>query len=134
MKISAPGPSLLGGSATLQHRTVGGVFFRRLSTGFLPLVWQDKWENWERQCVHGGGQSLLHLRLPQGPSVSNARCAELPVMGAAWSPVLERINSLWAVGLNATMVVADFFRHFLAPLQAHPHQHVRPPSIARWQA
>jgi len=53
--------------------------------------------------------------------LSNARCAELPVMGAAWSPVLERINSLWAVGLNATMVAADFFRRRINPLQARPH-------------
>ena len=56
------------------------------------------------------------LHLPQGPPVSNARWSELSVMGVAWLPVLERINSLRAVGLTSTMVVVDFFRCRIAPL------------------
>ena len=48
--------------------------------------------------------------------MSNARWSELSVMGVAWLPVLERINSLRAVGLTSTMVVVDFFRCRIAPL------------------
>ena len=37
-----------GAGAAPQHRTVGGVLFRRRGADFLPLVRRDKWENWER--------------------------------------------------------------------------------------
>jgi hypothetical protein len=36
-----------GAGASPQHRTIGGVFFRRRGTDFFPLVRKDKWENWE---------------------------------------------------------------------------------------
>ena len=40
----------------------------------------------------------------------------MPVLDAAWAPVLEQFDLLWQAGLTATMVAADFFRYCMAPL------------------
>ena len=45
----------------------------------------------------------------------------MPVLDAAWAPVLERFNLIRQAGLTATMVAADFFRYCMAPLEARPY-------------
>jgi len=113
-------PSLSpGASVPPQNHT---VFFRRCANDFFPLARKGKWENWERQwlCVEVDDPSP-RLRLAQGSTVSNSRWSEMPGLGVAWTPLLDRINSLRAVGLTATMVAADFFRRYIAPLQDCPH-------------
>ena len=62
-----------------------------------------------------------HLCLPQRPPVVNSRWTEVPVLGAAWRPVLDQIELFRQARVIMAMVATDFFRHRLAPLQARPH-------------
>ena len=45
----------------------------------------------------------------------------LPVLGAAWAPVLEKFDLLRRAGVTATMVAANIFGQCLALLQARPY-------------
>ena len=78
---------------------------------------QEKWENWERQRLYMevASESEL-LRIPQGPPVANSRWTEVPVLGAAWRPVLGRIEWLWQALAFHRDGGTDYFHHRLAPL------------------
>ena len=45
----------------------------------------------------------------------------MPVLDAAWAPVLEQFDLLRRAGITATMVAANIFGRCLAPLQARPY-------------
>jgi hypothetical protein len=113
----SPGPG-----AAPQPRFVGGVFFKRHGSSFLPLARRGKWENWERHWLYIEVHSLSPLLLlSQGPPAGNNCWTEVPVLGAMWASVMGRIETLWQARLTSTMVAAEFFRRCLAPLQARPH-------------
>lgn len=58
------------------------------------------------------------LRLLAGPPPANPLWKERPTFGVEWRPVLDRLALLRQASLTSMMVVFNFFRRHLAPLQA----------------
>jgi hypothetical protein len=89
-----------------------------MSSSYISAFSSAKWEDWRTDWVITTTDANNRLELPTGGPLldRNSRKAR-PSLPAELDPVLDRVKVLARGGLTSIMVLGDFLRHRIAPLQ-----------------
>jgi hypothetical protein len=100
---------------------VGAYYFqlRQAMTGsYISTCSSARWDGWRDDWVIVKSDASERLEVPTGgPLTTSDFWKAVPFLPAEFNPVLDRIKRLARGGLTSLMVLADFLRRRIAPLQ-----------------
>jgi hypothetical protein len=101
--------------------TIGAYYFQLwhgMSSSYISAFSSAKWEDWRMDWVIAMTDANNRLEQPtEGPLLyCNSRKAR-PSLPGELDPVLDRVKVLVRGGLTSMMVLGDFLRLHIAPLQ-----------------
>jgi hypothetical protein len=100
---------------------VGAYYFqlRQAMTGsYISTFSSARWDGWREDWVIVKSEASERLEVPAGgPLTTSDFWKAVPFLTAEFNPVLDRIKELARGGLTSLMVLADFLRRRIAPLQ-----------------
>jgi hypothetical protein len=89
-----------------------------MSSSYISAFSSAKWEDWCMDWVIAMTDANDRLELPtRGPLLDRNSWKARPSLPAELDPVLDRVKVLARGGLTSMMVLSDFLRHRIAPLQ-----------------
>ena len=92
-------------------------FSLRAGAEFPATTAKSKWEEWRQRWVYIGVDANDRLLLPVATASQQPSWTRMPAPDARLDPVFARITDIVGAGLTGPMVLADFTRRRLAPLQ-----------------
>jgi hypothetical protein len=100
---------------------VGAYYFQLwhgMSSSYISTFSSAKWEDWRMDWVIAMTDANDHLELPtEGPLLDHSSWKARPSLLMELDLVLDRVNTLVRGGLTSMMVLGDFLRCRIAPLQ-----------------
>jgi hypothetical protein len=100
---------------------VGAYYFQLqhgLSSSYISAFSNAKWEDWRMDWIITMTDANDCLELPtEGPLLDRSSWKARPSLPVELDPVLDRIKALARGGLTSMMVLGDFLRRRIAPLQ-----------------
>jgi hypothetical protein len=100
---------------------IGAYYFQLrhgMSSSYISAFPSAKWEDWRNDWVITMTDANDHLELPmEGPLLDRSCWKARPSLPVKLDPVLDRVKTLATGGLTSMMVLGDFLRHRIAPLQ-----------------
>jgi hypothetical protein len=100
---------------------IGTYYFQLrhgISNSYISAFSSPKWEDWHTDWVIAMTDANDHLELPtEGPLIDRSSWKARPSLPAELDLVLHRVKVLARGGLTSMMVLGDFLRHRIAPLQ-----------------
>jgi hypothetical protein len=100
---------------------VGAYYFQLqhgMSSSYISAFFSAKWEDWCDDWVIATTDANDHLELStEGPLLDRSCWKARPSLPVELDPVLDRVKTLARGGLTSMMVLGDFLRHRIAPLQ-----------------
>jgi hypothetical protein len=89
-----------------------------MSSSYIGAFSNAKWEDWRTDWVIAMSDANDRLELPtKGPLIDRNSWKARPSLLAELDPVLDRVKVLARGGLTSMMVLGDFLRRRIAPLQ-----------------
>jgi hypothetical protein len=89
-----------------------------MSSSYISAFSSTKWEDWRNDWVIAKTDANYRLELPtEGPLLERSCWKARPSLPAELDPVLEWVKTLARGGLTSMMVLGDFLRRRIAPLQ-----------------
>jgi hypothetical protein len=102
-------------------REVGAYYFQLrhgMSSSYISAFSSAKWEDWRDDWVIAMTDANDHLELPtEGPLLDHSCWKARPTLPVELDPVLGWVKTLARGGLTSMMVLGDFLRRRIAPLQ-----------------
>jgi hypothetical protein len=102
-------------------REIGAYYFQLrhgMASSYTSAFSSSKWEDWREGWVIAEADPHDRLELPtEGPQSDRSTWKAKPTILAELDPVLNRIKKLARSGLTSTMVLGDFLKRRIAPLQ-----------------
>jgi hypothetical protein len=102
-------------------REVGTYYFQlrhRMASSYISAFSSFKWEDWREGWVIAEADPHDHLELPTGGSQSDRSTWKAkPMIAVELVPGLNRVKNLQRSGLTSMMVLGDFLKWRIAPLQ-----------------
>jgi hypothetical protein len=103
------------------RREVGAYYFQLrhgMASSYISAFSSSKWEDWREGWVIAEADPHDRLELPtEGPQSDRSTWKAKPTIPAELDPVLNRIKKLARSGLTSMMVLGDFLKRRIAPLQ-----------------
>jgi hypothetical protein len=100
---------------------IGAYYFQLrhgMSSSYISAFSSAKWEDWCTDWVIAMTDANDHLELPTGgPLLDLNSWKARPSLPAELDPVLDRVKVLARGGLTSMMVLGDFLRRHITPLQ-----------------
>jgi hypothetical protein len=100
---------------------IGAYYFQLrhgMSGAYIAAFSSSKWEDWREGWVIAVTDPHDRLELPEGgPQSDRSTWKARPSIPAELDPVLNRIKKLARSGLTSMMVLGDFLKRRIAPLQ-----------------
>jgi hypothetical protein len=88
------------------------------SSSYISTFFSTKWEDWHDDWVIATTDANDRLELPkEGPLSDRSSWKAKPSLPEELVPVLNRVKTLARGSLTSMMVLGDFLRHRIAPLQ-----------------
>jgi hypothetical protein len=89
-----------------------------MASSYISAFSSSKWEDWREGWVIAEADPHDRLELPtEGPQSDRSTWKAKPTIPAELDPVLNRIKKLARSGLTSMMVLGDFLKRRIAPLQ-----------------
>jgi hypothetical protein len=89
-----------------------------MSSSYISAFSSAKWEDWRTDWIIAMTNANDRLELPTGgPLLNRNSWKARPSLPAELNPVLDRVKVLTRGGLTSMMVLGDFLRHRITPLQ-----------------
>jgi hypothetical protein len=89
-----------------------------MSGSYISAFSSTKWEDWPDDGVIAMTDANDRLELlMEGPHSDRSYWKARPSLPVELNPVLDRVKTLARGGLTSMMVLGDFLRHRIAPLQ-----------------
>jgi hypothetical protein len=89
-----------------------------MSSSYIGTFSSAKWEEWRDDSVIAMTDANDRLELPtEGPLLNSSCWKARPSLPVELDPVLDRVKTLARGGLTSMMVLGDFLRRHIAPLQ-----------------
>jgi hypothetical protein len=102
-------------------REVGAYYFKLrhgMANSYISAFSSSKWEDWREGWVIAEADPHNRLELPtEGPQSDRSTWKAKPSMPEELVPVLNRVKELARGGLTSMMVLGDFLKRRIAPLQ-----------------
>jgi hypothetical protein len=102
-------------------REVGAYYFQlwhEMVNSYISAFSRSKWEDWREGWVIAEADPHDRLELPtEGPQSGRSTWKAKPSMPEELVPVLTRVKELARGGLTSMMVLGDFLKRRIAPLQ-----------------
>jgi hypothetical protein len=102
-------------------REVGAYYFQLwhgMANSYIATFSSSKWEDWREGWVIAEADPHDRLELPtDGPQSDRSTWKAKPTISKELDPVLYRVKNLQRSGLTSLMVLGDFLKRRLAPLQ-----------------
>jgi hypothetical protein len=103
------------------RREVGAYYFQLrhvMASSYIPTFSSSKWEDWHEGWVIAKADPHDRLELPtDGPQSDRSTWKAKPTMPKELGPVLDRVKNLQRSGLTSMMVLGDFLKRRITPLQ-----------------
>jgi hypothetical protein len=100
---------------------IGAYYFQLrhgMSSSYISAFPSAKWEDWRNDWVIAMTDANDRLELPtEGPLLDRSCWKAKLSLPAELDPVLDRVKTLARGGLTSMMVLGDFLRRRIAPLQ-----------------
>jgi hypothetical protein len=100
---------------------IGAYYFQLrhgMAGSYIAAFSSSKWEDWREGWVIAAVEPHDRLELPtEGPQSDRSTWKSRPTIPAELDPVLYRIKKLARSGLTSMMVLGDFLKRRIAPLQ-----------------
>jgi hypothetical protein len=100
---------------------IGAYYFQLrhgMSSSYISTFSSAKWEDWRTDWVIAMTDANDRLELPTGgPFLDRNSWRAKPSLPAELDPELDRVKVLARGGLTSMMVLGEFLRHRIAPLQ-----------------
>jgi hypothetical protein len=110
----------LVGTGRCKHE-VGAYYFQLrhgMANSYIRAFSSSKWEDWREGWVIAEADPHDRLELPtEGPESDRSTWKAKPTIPAELDPVLNRIKKLARSDLTSMMVLGDFLKRRIAPLQ-----------------
>jgi hypothetical protein len=111
----------LVGTGKAKHGEIGAYYFQLrhgMADSYIAAFSSSKWEDWHEGWVIAAVNPHDRLELPtEGPQSDRSTWKARPTIPAELDPVLYRIKKLARSGLTSMMVLGDFLKWRIAPLQ-----------------
>jgi hypothetical protein len=111
----------LVGTGKSKRGEIGAYYFQLrhgMAGSYIPTFSSSKWEDWREGWVIAATDPHDRLELPaEGPQSDRSTWKARPTIPAELDPVLYRIRKLARSGLTSMMVLGDFLKRRIAPLQ-----------------
>jgi hypothetical protein len=102
-------------------REVGAYYFQLrqgMANSYISAFSSSKWEDWRESWVIAEADPHDRLELPtEGPQSDRSTWKVKPSMPEELGPVLDRVKNLSRSGLTSLMVLGDFLKWQIAPLE-----------------
>jgi hypothetical protein len=102
-------------------REVGAYYFQLrhgMANSYISAFSSSKWEDWREGWVIAEADPHDRLELPtEGPQSDRSTWKAKPMIPEELGPVLNRVKNLQRSGLTSMMVLGDFLKRRIAPLQ-----------------
>jgi hypothetical protein len=102
-------------------RKVGAYYFQLrhgMANSYISAFSSSKWEDWREGWVFAEADPHDRLELPtEGPQSDRSTWKAKPTLPEELGPVLDRVKNLSRSGLRSLMVLGDFLKRRIAPLQ-----------------
>jgi hypothetical protein len=111
----------LVGTEKSKRGEIGAYYFQLrhgMAGSYIDAFSSSKWEDWREGWVIAAVDPHDHLELPtEGPQSDRSTWKARPTIPAELDPVLYRIKKLARSSLTSMMVLGDFLKRRIAPLQ-----------------
>jgi hypothetical protein len=109
------------GTGKTKRSEIGAYYFQLrhgMAGSYIATFSSSKWEDWREGWVIAAIDPHDRLELPtEGPQSDRSTWKARPTIPAELDPVLYRIKKLARSGLTSMMVLGDFLKRRIAPLQ-----------------
>jgi hypothetical protein len=104
-----------------RKREIGAYYFQLLhgmANSYIAAFSSSKWEDWREGWVIATADPHDCLELPtDAPESDRSTWKAKPTIPKELGPVLDRVKNLQRSGLISMMVLGDFLKRLIAPLQ-----------------
>jgi hypothetical protein len=111
----------LVGTGRAKHSDIGAYYFQLrhgMASSYIGAFSSSKWEDWREGWVIAVADPHDHLELPtEAPQSDRSTWKARPTIPAELDPILDRIKKLARSGLTSMMVLGDFLKRRITPLQ-----------------